>query len=603
MDRKSILILAASFALLMAWYPLVNRWYPPAPLPKSTNAVSQATNGVRSLTAGEPATNRVPEVNRLPPALSRALPLAETAEQLVVVENEQARYTFTSHGGGLKRVELKQYPERVGSQRRSTLSNTNSATLNRRASLPVLALLGGTDIQGDGVFLLSRTGTGVRAEKKLTNGLIWVKEFRLETNYLVDAVARLENRGTQMVHVPEQEWVVGASTPISSSDNNPIMLGAADYNGSKANFVGEAWFANRSMGGCLPGTPRALYQSGTNILWAAVYNQFFTLAVIPTDPALRMEAHPVDLPPPSAAEIAADAKTVLKPTGIESTLIFPSIALAPNQSLERRFSIYAGPKEYNTLARLGAAFKNDLDLVMHFGGFFGFFAKLLLLSMNGLHALNLGYGLAIIVITVIIKLLFWPLTNASTRSMKRMAALQPQMKQIQEKYKEDPKKMNLKLMEFMKENKVSPVSGCVPMLLQIPVFFGFYTMLQGAIELRGAHFLWATDLSTADTVWVIPGFGFPLNPLPLIMGVTMLWQARMTPPSPGMDPMQQKIMKYMPLMFMVFLYNFSAGLTLYWTVQNLLTIAQMKVTKGGTSPVGPTPKGPAPRPAPGRRKA
>jgi YidC/Oxa1 family membrane protein insertase len=186
--------------------------------------------------------------------------------------------------------------------------------------------------------------------------------------------------------------------------------------------------------------------------------------------------------------------------------------------------------------------------------------------------------------------------------MKRMAALQPQMKEIQEKYKEDPKKMNLKLMEFMKENKVSPVSGCVPMLLQIPVFFGFYTMLQGAIELRGAHFLWATDLSTADTVWVIPGFGFPVNPLPLIMGLTMLWQARMTPPSPGMDPMQQKIMKYMPLMFMVFLYNFSAGLTLYWTVQNLLTIAQMKLTKGGSTPAPVPVRGPAARPLPGRRK-
>ena len=161
--------------------------------------------------------------------------------------------------------------------------------------------------------------------------------------------------------------------------------------------------------------------------------------------------------------------------------------------------------------------------------------------------------------------------------MKRMAALQPQMKALQEKYKDDPKKMNLKLMEFMKENKVSPLGGCLPMLLQIPVFFGFFTMIKSAIELRGAHFLWATDLSQSDTVFHV--FGFPINPLPMIMAVTMLWQASVTPPSPGMDPTQQKIMKYMPMMFVVFLYNFSAGLTLYWTVQNLLTIAQMKLTK------------------------
>src|SRR5512140_494403 len=178
--------------------------------------------------------------------------------------------------------------------------------------------------------------------------------------------------------------------------------------------------------------------------------------------------------------------------------------------------------------------------------------------------------------------------------MKRMQALQPQMKAIQEKYKDDPVTMNKKTMEFMKEHKVSPLGGCLPMLLQIPVFFGFYRMLQSAIELRGAHFLWAQDLSTSDTVWTIPGVEFPINPLPLLMGATMLWQARMTPPSPGMDPVQQKIMKYMPLMFMVFLYNFSAGLTLYWTVQNLLTILQTKLTRTATDAGAPaTAMGPA----------
>jgi len=181
--------------------------------------------------------------------------------------------------------------------------------------------------------------------------------------------------------------------------------------------------------------------------------------------------------------------------------------------------------------------------------------------------------------------------------MKRMQLLQPQMKAIQEKYKEDPVKMNKKVMEFMKEHKVSPLGGCLPMVLQIPVFFGFYRMIQSAIELRGAPFLWVGDLSKPDTLLVIPalgnipflgipGVGVPINLLPLIMGVTMLWQARLTPPSPGMDPMQAKIMRYMPLMFMAFLYNFSAGLTLYWTVQNLLTIAQTKLTRNISEPPG-----------------
>jgi YidC/Oxa1 family membrane protein insertase len=180
------------------------------------------------------------------------------------------------------------------------------------------------------------------------------------------------------------------------------------------------------------------------------------------------------------------------------------------------------------------------------------------------------------------------------------------MKAIQEKYKDNPQKMNREMMDFMKKNKVSPLGGCLPMLLQIPVFFGFFRMIQSAIELRGEQFLWVCDLSKPDTIFTIPGLNIPVNPLPLIMGATMLWQARLTPPSPGMDPVQQKIMKYMPLMFLFILYNFSAGLTLYWTVQNLLTIAQMKLTKtkdepGAGAATGPS-KGPVAPTPPKKRK-
>ncbi len=172
------------------------------------------------------------------------------------------------------------------------------------------------------------------------------------------------------------------------------------------------------------------------------------------------------------------------------------------------------------------------------------------------------------------------------------------MKALQEKYKSDPKKMNQKLMEFMKENKVSPLGGCLPLMLQIPVFFGFFQMLRSAIELRGARFLWACDLSQPDTVALV--FGFPINPLPLIMGATQIWQMRLTPPSPGVDPVQQKMMQYMPLIFVFMLYNFSAGLALYWTVQNLLSILQMKLTKTMAPAQSAAPAKPPARPAKGK---
>jgi YidC/Oxa1 family membrane protein insertase len=580
MDRKSLIILALSLVLLMLWYPLTNRLFPPRPLPPE---IEQPQTDA----APKPQDPLQPPATSLSPAAPSTGPLVKSylPEQTLTLQTADAFYTFTSHGGGLKSIALKRYPATVERRRRDS-APPRLATLNAPAPAPVLAILGGETVQGDGVFTLRQYGDGVRAEKALPSGLYMIKEFLPGTNYQIKASVRIENRSGEEVTLPPQEWIVGTATPIGRR-NEGAMLGFEWYDGSRTDHVGESWFANRTLG-CIPGTPRSLYVRGSsNVVWAAVHNQFFTLIAKPSRPAPAIVGRTVPLPPPTKDEITADPRAFLNPVGYETALVYPQSVLAPNEVIEEQFSIYAGPKEYRILARL----PENQELVMGFGGFFGFFAKALLLSMNGLHALALPYGIAIIVITVIIKLLFWPLTNASTRSMKRMAELQPQMKALQEKYKDDPRKMNMKLMEFMKEHKVSPLGGCLPMLLQIPVFFGFYKMLQSAIELRGATFLWAFDLSQPDTIAIIPGLNFPLNLLPIIMGVTMLWQARLTPVSPGMDPVQQKIMKYMPLMFVFFLYNFSAGLTLYWTVQNLLTIAQMKITK--THPSTPAANAPA----------
>jgi YidC/Oxa1 family membrane protein insertase len=169
------------------------------------------------------------------------------------------------------------------------------------------------------------------------------------------------------------------------------------------------------------------------------------------------------------------------------------------------------------------------------------------------------------------------------------------MMAIAEKYKDDPVKKNQKTMEFMKEHKVSPLGSCLPTLIQIPVFFGFFYMLRNAIELRGVHFLWVHDLSQSDTVAYLPFLGgFPVNPLPLLMGATQLWQSQILPPSPGMDPGQQKMMRYMPLLFVAMFYRMSSGLVLYWTVSNLLSILQTKMTKM-TDETAPKPAAVVPR--------
>ncbi|MBI3192702.1 MAG: membrane protein insertase YidC, partial [Pedosphaera parvula] len=454
-------------------------------------------------------------------------------------------------------------------------ANQGMATLNANAPDSVLTILGSDAVQGDSEFTLTKTSPGsIRTVQVLGNGLEVTKVFHLSTNHLLTGSVTLKNTSGQPLTLPPHQLVVGTAAASGPKDD-PMLTGVYWYNGSKMEEVAEGWFANRSFG-CGPSNPRTEYEGGSNnVVWSAATSQFFTLAVIPKTPAPKLQVRQFELPLPK--EPTATSKVA--PSVYQTAFEYPALTLPPAGESVQEFEFYAGPKEYNTLARIGSRQGNNLDLVMKLNGFFGFFSKLLLLAMNGLHQFGLSYGWAIIAITVIIKVLFWPLTKASTRSMKRMAALQPQMKAIQEKYKDDPQKMNLKTMEFMKEHKVSPLGGCLPMLLQMPVFFGFFFMIRSAIELRGAKFLWAIDLSSSDTIFSIPGLGFPINPMPLIMGVTMLIQARMTPPSPGVDPMQQKIMKYMPLMFMVFLYNYSAGLTLYWTVQNLLTIVQMKLTK------------------------
>jgi YidC/Oxa1 family membrane protein insertase len=457
--------------------------------------------------------------------------------------------------------------------------------LNTRAPVPVLAVLGDAGFVGDGNFTLTKTDDGVRAEKSFTNGLRIVKEFHLSSNYLVNASVRLENASDQPLALPAQELVVGTATPMGPDDNNySIYEGAMWFDGASSHDTPYSWFSGAGFG-CFRGSPRSEYIAGSNnVVWAAVHNQFFALIAMPTNrPAWQIVTRPVTLPMFPNVEPIPGAPL---PQGVQTALVYPAQTLATNQTIERQIVFYTGPKEYRTLADIGAQFQNHADNVMGFGGFFGFCAKPLLLAMNGLHDVTrLGYGWVIVLITIIIRVVFWPLMAASTRSMKRMQALAPELKALQEKYKDDVQKLTQKQWELYRKHKVSPMSGCLPMAIQMPVFIGFFTMLRSAIELRGASFLWVKDLSKPDTLFMIPGTNFPFNLLPLLMGGAMVWQSHLTPPSPGMDPTQAKIMRYLPLIFLIFLYNYSAGLALYWTVNNLLSVLQTKMTKNLRDPV------------------
>lgn len=587
MDRKSIAVIVACIGFMFLWSGvLVPKYFTKPPAPgssrKGTNLPSPSSattsNGTSTITASSSAATNTPFVR---PTFS-----TNTAEELIVLTNDNARYTFTSLGGGLKQVELWKFPETISRKTKAAGSTNGLVTLNENAKLPVLATIGGDDVHGDGLFTLTHTGNSIRAEKTLPNGLRLVKEFQLSTNYLLNAKVRWENTSSNAVALPQHEWVVGTATPMNAFDD-ASAVGLMWYDGGKTHETLTPYFENKRFG-CLPGTPRLEFRDGnSNVVWAAAHNQFFALVAMPDAIGQQIVARAIDLPRPAEGRFSFPTSPLRK--GFETTMVYPGFSISPGETVERNFNLYAGPKEYRTLAAIAGRLENNLDQAMGFG-IFGFISKLLLLAMNWLNeALKVPYGWAIIVITVLLKILFWPLTAASTRSAQRMASFGPQLNALKEKYKDDPQKFAAKQMEFFRENKINPVSGCLPMLVQLPVFFGLFAMLRTAIELRGAQFLWATDLSKTDTLFTIPGLSFipfistpdglPLNLLPLLYISTAIWQTHMTPMSPGMDPAQQKLMRWMPLMFLAILYNFSSGLALYMTVNNLLTILQTWLMK------------------------
>ncbi len=233
----------------------------------------------------------------------------------------------------------------------------------------------------------------------------------------------------------------------------------------------------------------------------------------------------------------------------------------PNESVALSFSGYFGPKDVNVLAKHDPALKQTVNF-----GWFSIIARPLLAAIQGLYKFTHNYGIAIILVTVVLKILFYPLTRAAAVSMKRMQKLNPEMQRIRERYKDDPKRQQQELMQFMAKNKVNPAKGCLPILPQIPVFIAFYNVLSNAIELRHSEFFgWITDLSVADPYYVTP----------ILLGVGMFIQQKLTP-NPSMDKTQERVMLMMPVVFTVMMLSLPAGLVLYMITNTVVSIGQQQ---------------------------
>ncbi len=277
------------------------------------------------------------------------------------------------------------------------------------------------------------------------------------------------------------------------------------------------------------------------ISWAGLQNAYFAALFIPQEVTSELLVQ---------RDGAGNLSLGLSP---------PAAELALNQQISHKFDVYAGPQKEETLKQAG----RELDKIVDYG-WFAILAKPLKEVLKFFNSFTGNYGIDIILLTIVFKLVFWPLTASSFKSMQSMQQVQPKMAQLRKKHKDDPQTLNREIMELYKKHKVNPLGGCMPMLLQIPVFFALYKVLMVSIELRHAHFLpvWITDLSAHDPVFI----------LPVLTGASMFLQQKMTP-STG-DPSQAKIMMLMPLIFTFMFLKFPSGLVLYWFVNNLLTIWQ-----------------------------
>jgi YidC/Oxa1 family membrane protein insertase len=502
-------------------------------------------------------------------------PRQEQPEHDETLKSEVAELSFSNNKGGLVTVGLLKHSAEQGRpvQLNTDLTPAIGAITQNPSNWQDTGYLLSTNPDAGTATLKRTAADGLEVTKVYT----LAKQAGLKDGYQVNLSIIFKNGGTAPFDTPGFFVSTGAAEPIHRNDR--IYATQFDwYRDGKFNSIAVNYFDPGKLFGMFQTSgPKDVYTATADkILWAAVSNQYFATILAPQETSgQQVWAMPVNIP-------NADGQPPIK--AIQGALEIPGFSLPAGETKTVTFHVYAGPKEFTRLAKL----PNDQADIMNFG-WAKWVSELLLTVMNTLHAWVKSYALAIIIMTIIIRSLLWPLQNAATKSMRKMSKLSPIMNELREKYKDDPQRMNQETMKLYKEYGVNPFGGCLPMVVQIPIFFGFYGMLDKAIELRNSSFLWVHDLSQPDTIFHLGGI--PINILPLVMAATQLWQMAITPKTG--DPAQQRMFLFMPLIFLFICYNYASGLALYWTVQNLFFVTQMYLTrKQADAPLVKVPKSP-----------
>jgi YidC/Oxa1 family membrane protein insertase len=532
-----------------------------APPPSVPAAFSPAPTAAPENQAAVAASQPPSQVSPSPGAASTPSPIASIppfAEKIETLRNADVELHLTNRGGGISEAVLLKH----------TAAN-KPVVLNATDRVPIGAIIEQPASPALPEFEMVRgSDGGVQFERKTPEGLVIQKKFffpptdEKEDNYVSEMQIDFRNEGQQPFSMPAYYLALGSTLPLHPNDM-PAYTRLVWWVNGEAKGIDVGWFGGGSgFLGIGQSAPRPSYQETVaGAEWAAMSNNFFTTVLTPLNAKIGEVWG-------KRIEVKRDGQDL---SGVEGVFGMPGFQLQPGQTNTLRVQLYTGPKLYRRLAKL----QHDEAEIMNFSDFtvLKLVSQALLNFMNLLHGWVGNYGVAIILLTACVKAVLWPLQNKANRSMRRMSLLAPKMQELKEKYKDDPTRMNQEVMKLYKEHGVNPVGGCLPMMIQIPIFFGLFNMLGQIAELRNATFLWVKDLSQPDTVAEIPGLGWDINILPILMGATNVWLMQMTPKTG--DAMQRRVLMFMPLIFLIFCYNFAAALALYYTTQNLFTILQL----------------------------
>ena len=586
MDRTAWIIIGVCAALLgLNIYMGNNKKAETAPIPAPQAAATAANAPVAGVRPG--AGTSAPEQTSVNKALEedKTAPITLVATQEVNGRQEPfITYTFNRIGGSIGTVTL--HNDIVDSQKVADHNITINEAQQRGIGELVFNMDATQDPSYDNTVYkeVKRTADSVTLEgydpaRQLfiskTYTLHPVKNLEGEvlpgSKYLIRLTVSLLNKSPNVQDLRYMGIFGGSAYPIAKSEPKDTYTHFFYHADGSLEQEVPSYFTGGFFSSA---KARVLEGPLQDLTYAGVMSQYYATILLPQDQSRGSTVYATRQEFPLTHEGNTPVPGVTVAMGI------PNLTMAPNEIKTLTYDIYTGPKFNAYLRDLNLSYPAISDIMAY--GWLVFLSVPMNWLLNLFHGWFGNWGVAIICMTIVVRALIWPLHKKSYMAMKRMSLVQPEMVKLKEKYPDDPQKVNMEMMKLYQKYGINPASGCVPMLIQIPIVFAFYRVLQYSAELRGQPFcLWMTDLSLPDTVGHL--FGVPINILPLIMAVTMIIQMRMTPQAG--ERSQRIIMNLMPVMFFLFCYNFASALALYWTTQNLISIGQTALIRRLPMPV------------------